>query len=93
MLKLILQISTSDVQSECRSKRNGNGSTRLVLEDCSNKFEAEARSSTSTSEATTSSLPSWLQQYKDQNKLPQDNDRVINFDPKLFFFNYKHFVI
>ncbi|PSS01614.1 Protein SMAX1-LIKE like [Actinidia chinensis var. chinensis] len=68
-------IPDSDVQSECRSKRNGNGSTRLVLEDCSNKFEAEARSSTSTSEATTSSLPSWLQQYKDQNKLPQNNDR------------------
>ncbi|GFY97948.1 double Clp-N motif-containing P-loop nucleoside triphosphate hydrolases superfamily protein [Actinidia rufa] len=67
-------IPDSDVQSECRSKKNGNGSTWLVLEECTKKFETEARSSTCTSEATTSSLPSWLQQYKDQNKAPKNNN-------------------
>ncbi|CAL5357005.1 unnamed protein product [Camellia sinensis] len=83
-------IPESDVQSGSSSKKAGNGSSWLLVEggnetkelnccdECSTKFKTEAqslRSSTCTSEATTSSLPSWLQQYKDQNKRLANNDQ------------------
>ncbi|XP_059668660.1 protein SMAX1-LIKE 3 [Cornus florida] len=46
--------------------------------ECSAKFEIDARSlqsSTCNSEATTSSLPSWLQQYRDENTRLSSNDQ------------------
>ncbi|KAK9291181.1 hypothetical protein L1049_009369 [Liquidambar formosana] len=82
-------IPDSDSQSQFKSKKAGNGSSWLVLEgadekqltccaDCSAKFETEARSlqsSTCHSDSTTSSLPTWLQQYKDENKRLSSNDQ------------------
>ncbi|KAI7990656.1 Protein SMAX1-LIKE 3 [Camellia lanceoleosa] len=83
-------IPDSDVQSGSSSKKAGNRSSWLLIEggnetkelnccaECSTKFKTQAqslRSSTCTSEATPSSLPSWLQQYKDQNKRLANNDQ------------------
>ncbi|KAI8562927.1 hypothetical protein RHMOL_Rhmol03G0073900 [Rhododendron molle] len=72
-------IPESDVQSASESKKSGNGSTRLQHE-CCDELETEGgrsfRSSTCTSDATTSTLPSWLQQYKDQTrKHGNENDQ------------------
>ncbi|KAK6942539.1 Clp, repeat (R) domain [Dillenia turbinata] len=71
-----------------RNKRSGNGSSWLLLDcedekqlsccaDCSAKFETEARSlqSSCSSDSTTSTLPSWLQQYKNENKRLLNNDQ------------------
>lgn len=85
-------IPESDVQSISESKNCGNGSTWLMPESgnekelscggdrCCNTFDTEARSfrtSSCTSEATASTLPSWLQEYKDQNskRSSDDNDQ------------------
>ncbi|KAA8516801.1 hypothetical protein F0562_017089 [Nyssa sinensis] len=83
-------IPDSDLQHESRSMKNGSSSSWFLLEgedekqltccaECSAKFETEARSlptSICYSEATTSStLPSWLQQYKDEKKIFNSNDQ------------------
>ncbi|XP_010262964.1 PREDICTED: protein SMAX1-LIKE 3-like [Nelumbo nucifera] len=71
--------SDSDSQGQFRSKRIEDGSGSPLLKgrvekqlsccsDCSAKFEMEVRSLTSSSHNQDSSLPSWLQQYKDENK-------------------------
>ena len=83
----------SDLQSQFNSKKAGSGTGNwLMLEggaekqqltccaDCSAKFEIEARSlptGTCNSDSTTSTLPTWLQQYKDENKKLSSNDQVI----------------
>ncbi|KAA8518503.1 hypothetical protein F0562_015977 [Nyssa sinensis] len=76
-------IPESDLQSESRSMTSRSSSNLFLFEseldkkqltccsECSVRFETEARSlqsSTCISETTTSSLPSWLQQYKDENQ-------------------------
>ncbi|XP_052198478.1 protein SMAX1-LIKE 3 isoform X2 [Diospyros lotus] len=79
----------SDAQSVPRTKKAENRSNLLLLggnekqlssclAQCSTKFENEARSfNTCTSEATTSSLPLWLQKYKDENqRLRNTTDQV-----------------
>ncbi|KAK6944104.1 Clp, repeat (R) domain [Dillenia turbinata] len=81
-------IPDSDSQSESRSKKSGDGSSWLLLDcgdekqlsccsDCSAKFETEARSlqSNCNADSTTSTLPSWLQQYKNENKRLLNNDQ------------------
>nr|CAN83664.1 hypothetical protein VITISV_031478 [Vitis vinifera] len=80
----------SDLQSQFSSKKAGSGTSNwLMLEggaekqltccaDCSANFENEARSiptSTCNSDSTTSTLPTWLQQYKDENKKLSRNDQ------------------
>ncbi|CAB4287065.1 unnamed protein product [Prunus armeniaca] len=82
-------VTDSDLQSESTSKIAETGTNnRQVLEgggkqltccaECSSKFEAEARSLQSSSccnsESTTSSLPAWLQQYKNENKVPSSTN-------------------
>lgn len=83
----------SDLQSESTSKiaetgtnnrqmLEGGGKQLTCCAECSSKFEAEARSlqssSSCNSESTTSSLPAWLQQYKNENKVPSGtNDQVL----------------
>ncbi|KAK4582650.1 hypothetical protein RGQ29_025738 [Quercus rubra] len=84
-------ITDSDQQSQPTSKKAENGTSWLLLEggeehqlacctECSAKFDMEARSlqssSTCNSDSTTSSLPAWLQQYKNENKgLSPNNDQ------------------
>ncbi|KAL5808650.1 hypothetical protein ACOSQ3_029341 [Xanthoceras sorbifolium] len=83
-------ITDSDLQSQSTSKRAENGSSWFPLEggeekqlsccpDCSVKFDAEARnlqnSTSSNSDSTTSRLPAWLQQYKDEKKGLGSNDK------------------
>ncbi|KAJ0089226.1 hypothetical protein Patl1_32692 [Pistacia atlantica] len=73
-------ITDSDVQSQSSSKRAEGGDQEKNLTccaDCSAKFEIEARSlerSNGNSESATSSLPAWLQQYKDENKTLSNNN-------------------
>lgn len=83
----------SDLQSQSTSKKAESGVSWLLFEgeeenkqltccaDCSAKFEAEARSlqsSSCNSDSTTSSLPAWLQQYKNEKKATlSNNDKVI----------------
>lgn len=82
-------IPDSGVQSRYESKKAGDGSSRLLVETedgkrpsccggCSARFESEARSlhsSTCNSEATTSSLPPWLQQCRDESERLEDKDQ------------------
>ncbi|KAF9598835.1 hypothetical protein IFM89_031503 [Coptis chinensis] len=81
----------SNSQGNFRSKNNGSTSGWPLLEngiekqltcctDCSVKFETEARSLVtsahdSATSSSTSSLPSWLQQYKDEKKKLTSNDQ------------------
>ena len=83
----------SDSQSVFKSKRTGDGPSWYPLledgvgnqpscSDCSIKFENEARRlpkvpSTSQDSMVTSNLPSWFQQYKEENKRQTSNDKVI----------------
>ncbi|KAJ9181311.1 hypothetical protein P3X46_009451 [Hevea brasiliensis] len=91
-LRLSLITDSYDLQSQTTSnKAYQNGSSCwIILEgdeekqltccaDCAAKFETEARSlqaSTCNSEFTSSSLPAWLQQYKNESKgLNNSNDQ------------------
>ncbi|KAF2289653.1 hypothetical protein GH714_037723 [Hevea brasiliensis] len=91
-LRLSLITDSYDLQSQTTSnKAYQNGSSCwIILEgdeekqltccaDCAAKFETEARSlqaSTCNSESTSSSLPAWLQQYKNESKgLNNSNDQ------------------
>ncbi|XAR64776.1 hypothetical protein NMG60_11008605 [Bertholletia excelsa] len=67
----------SDVLIASRSKKDGNGPSWVLLEGGNgNKTEGPSlRSSAYTSEATTSSLPSWLRQCKDQNPRHSHSDQ------------------
>ncbi|XP_008784103.2 protein SMAX1-LIKE 3-like [Phoenix dactylifera] len=80
----------SGPQNQLKSKRNGDGSCWSLLEDglgsqltccadCSIKFETEARGLPNTSYSSngsiTSSLPSWLQQYKEDDRRTARNDQ------------------
>ncbi|PQM43304.1 protein SMAX1-LIKE 3 [Prunus yedoensis var. nudiflora] len=82
-------VTDSDLQSESTSKiaetgtnnrqmLEGGGKQLTCCAECSSKFEAEARSlqssSSCNSESTTSSLPAWLQQYKNENKVPSSTN-------------------
>ncbi|XP_050381253.1 protein SMAX1-LIKE 3 [Argentina anserina] len=83
-LRLSLVTAESELHSESTSKMAESGTSRRVVleggdrkqltccDECSAKFEEEAQSLRSSSicnsESTTSSLPAWLQQYKNQNK-------------------------
>ncbi|KAL6141708.1 hypothetical protein ACLB2K_059996 [Fragaria x ananassa] len=83
-LRLSLVTAESELHSESTSKMAESGTSRLVIleggdqkqltccDECSAKFEEEAQSLRSSSicnsESTTSSLPAWLQQYKNENK-------------------------
>ncbi|KAJ8754722.1 hypothetical protein K2173_012111 [Erythroxylum novogranatense] len=85
-LRLTL-ISDSDLQSQSTSNKAENESSWIIIEsdeekqltccsDCSANFENEARSfrsTTSKSDSTSSSLPIWLQQYKNENKVHSTN--------------------
>lgn len=84
LLIYITGIIYSELHSESTSKIAESGTSRLVIleggdqkqltccDECSAKFEEEAQSLRSSSicnsESTTSSLPAWLQQYKNENK-------------------------
>ncbi|CAK7341993.1 unnamed protein product [Dovyalis caffra] len=83
-------ISDSDLLSQSTSNKAENGSSSwIILEggqdkqltccaDCSAKFETEARSlpsSTCNSDSTTSSLPAWLQQYKNEKKVQNGDNQ------------------
>ncbi|XP_057960067.1 protein SMAX1-LIKE 3 [Malania oleifera] len=85
-------IPDSDSQSQSRNHKDGDGSTWLLLDggedkqvtccsNCSPNFETQARSlqsnSTCNSDSNTSSLPAWLQKYKDENKklIASSNDQ------------------
>ncbi|XP_068341999.1 protein SMAX1-LIKE 3-like [Pyrus communis] len=76
--------STSKIAETGSNKQMLEGGDQKQLTccaECSAKFEAEARnlqqsSSICNSESTTSSLPAWLQQYKNENKaLSSTNDQ------------------
>ncbi|KAI3832566.1 hypothetical protein MKW98_002112 [Papaver atlanticum] len=83
--------SDSDLESSFRSKRIGDVSGWSLLEsgvekqltccaDCSVKFHTEARTLLTNNHdsptcSTTSSLPSWLQQYKEENKRVSSKDQ------------------
>lgn len=66
--------------------------------ECSAKFEIEARSlqnySNNNSESTNSSspLPAWLQQYKNEQKAMGENDQVSSFIISLYK-NFKSYII
>ncbi|KAF5473926.1 hypothetical protein F2P56_005873 [Juglans regia] len=83
-------ITDSDLQSQSTSKKAEKENSWLLLEgdeeqqqlacctDCSAKFDMEARSlqsSTCNSVSTTSSLPAWLQQYKNEKNGLGSNDQ------------------
>ncbi|KAF3442729.1 hypothetical protein FNV43_RR16646 [Rhamnella rubrinervis] len=89
-LGLSLVTTDSDPKSKSTSKTDKNGTnSSLIVEggddkqltccaECSAKFELEARSfqsSTFNSESTTSSLPAWLQQCKNETKALGTNDQ------------------
>ncbi|XP_077234429.1 double Clp-N motif-containing P-loop nucleoside triphosphate hydrolases superfamily protein [Tasmannia lanceolata] len=79
----------SYLQGQLRSKKSGDGSGWLLLQDgvekqltccadCMTKFEKEAqglRNNNHEATTITSSLPSWLQQYKEENKRLNTNDQ------------------
>ncbi|XP_058088285.1 protein SMAX1-LIKE 3 isoform X2 [Magnolia sinica] len=82
----------SDSQGQSRNKRIGDGPLWSHLQDglekqltccadCSTKFETEARglvNSAAHHDSTTvaSSLPTWLQQYKEENRKLTSNDQI-----------------
>ncbi|XP_050229993.1 protein SMAX1-LIKE 3 [Mercurialis annua] len=80
-------IADSDVQSRSTSKKIDQNGSRcwIILEgeehkelnccvDCTSKFENEARTLQSSASTTTSNLPAWLQQYKNETKGPNCNN-------------------
>ncbi|OAY40769.1 protein SMAX1-LIKE 3 [Manihot esculenta] len=89
-LSLITDSDVESRSTGYKADQNGNGSSCLIIlegdeekqlnccADCTSRFETEARSfqtSTCKSDSTTSSLPPWLQQYKNnQTKAVSNTD-------------------
>ncbi|KAF5737414.1 chaperone protein ClpB4 mitochondrial [Tripterygium wilfordii] len=84
----LISSTDSDLGSQSKSgKKAENGHNWILLEgeeltccaECSDKFEAEAKSlqsrTNSSSCSTTSTLPAWLQQYKNESQRPNSMDQ------------------
>ncbi|KAJ6914561.1 hypothetical protein NC651_016744 [Populus alba x Populus x berolinensis] len=83
-------INDSDLRCQSTSNKAGNGSSSWIIHegredkqltccaDCSAKFESEARSlptNTCDSDSTTSGLPAWLQQCKNEKNLQNSDNQ------------------